>query len=345
MILKSIRLGCVQSRVVRIDVFSSYNRRIMVVSNRRTVLPKMTEFRLAWIGSENGACDVVLDRFLQSCEQLGYAPNIYKANQLNLNDLADRERIVLVANNRADYPVDAIAQLTTRPNIVPWAVVTNSWYIGSRRSGQGAIAHWQQPWFRWWDSWIGWFFPDVARPGSVMHNAFSPVVTYSDHAMPHGLAISPSTHHKLLVLCACRQTAELLSLQTKHAGWTAHVFHSVHDLLRSEYVQVGHMPELMLWDDSLLACLPNANSAESVDDLVGRLVQLIPASRLIASVDLQHLDLWPLVQKRGCVELLVKPSHALALSNLLFFRSSPKHLSTSTRSIQDQVTPDAAKEH
>lgn len=278
-------------------------------------------YRVAWIGPDTDSCQYVLDRFLASCAQLGYEPQITRAQSIDVRCVADQDRIVLSSVNRADYPHETIEALTISGNIVPWGVITGSWHLGSRRSGQGTVTHWQQPWFRWWDSWLGWFFPEAARPGSLTTTAFSPIVTPLDYALPSGAVIASPCNSHLAILCACENTASLLHQQATHAGWSASVCRTMVDL-RS----LTCPPERVMWDDTFLPCLPQESLDQAVDELLGRIEQDTPAARLITSIGAENLHLWPALQKRGCVDVLVKPGAALALSNLLFYDFSQRQL-------------------
>lgn len=278
------------------------------------MLPKKS-YKLAWIGPEVPNCQTVLDRFVNCCDQLDIQSVVTKMQSLRFEEIGNQDRLVLVAPSRAAYPDDAIRQLTTRSHIVPWAVVTDSWHIGSRRSGEGNVTHWQQPWFRWWDCWSSWFFPEVSRIGSHMASAYAPVISPVDYATPAHTALPCDNARNAVIFGGCQLTTDMLSQQVRHAGWTATVHASVDDS-----IEVGQ-DDSLVWDDSLLECLPHNDLSHAVDVLLTRLTELVPASRLITSLDLEHLHLWPAMRERGCIDLLIKPSPALALSNCLYFRS------------------------
>lgn len=275
-----------------------------------------TACKLAWVSPDGKSCRPLLDRLNRFCEDIGCPLDVCETETLRPERCSDRDRIVMVAPSRAVYPREEVAWLTTSTNVVPWGVVTESWYMGSRRSGQGPVTHWQQPWFRWWDSWAGWFFPELVRPGSIMANAFSPVVTPLDYAAPTIAPQLPAHHCRLSILCSCRQTACMLQQQTAHAGWSAQTHRTITDFLAAGQNTLRDI----VWDDSVLPSLPGVALNESAGELMDRLTNAAPAARLIASIGLENLFLWPTLQKWSGCEVLVKPSHALALSNYLVAR-------------------------
>lgn len=278
-------------------------------------------YKLAWIGQED-ACSYLLERFEQCCASLDIQPCVTRRRALSLDDaddLCNQDRLVLVSPTRSDYPDDAVHWLTTRPNIVPWGVVTSSWHTGSRRSGQGVVAHWQQPWFRWWDSWSSWFFPEYARPNGTSINAFAPIVMPVDYASPTASLPTRDSGKSVAIVGSCPLTVALLSQQAEHAGWQASVYRST-----SELLDCHQRPDAILWDDSLLACLPGVDHSQTAIQSISELTHAFPGSSLIVSVDLVHLYLWSGLQKQGCVDLLVKPAAGLGLSNCLWFRATKR---------------------
>ena len=278
-------------------------------------------YRIAWIGPETGPCDYVLERFIGCCNQMGIQPHVERSDSLELERARDCDRILLTSNNRALYPDREVATLMTTGQIVPWGVVTGSWHLGSRRSGQGIVTHWQQPWFRWWDSWLGWFFPEVARPGSLVANGFGSLVVPLDYAMPPAALPVTASDHRVAILSACRQTADMLTRQAVHSGWTAQTYSSWDDCLSAINSKTIPKPELVVWDDSLLPCLPGIDLAEAVEKLFSLSERLDPTTRLVASLGFENIQLWSALSKRGWVDMLVKPSAALGLSNYLFYQA------------------------
>ena len=279
------------------------------------------DYRIAWIGLEAGPCDYVLERFIGCCKHMGIQPHVDRTDCLDLERVRDCDRIVLTSNNRACYPDREVESLTTTSQIVPWGVVTGSWHLGSRRSGQGIVTHWQQPWFRWWDSWLGWFFPEVTRPGSLVTNGFGSLVVPLDYALPPAaMAVAPSDH-RVAILSACRQTADMLIRQAEHCGWTARGYASWDECLSAINATISPKPELVVWDDSLLPCLPGIDLAEAVEELFSQSERLDPATKLVASVGFENIHLWSALSQRGWVDMLVKPSAALGLSNYLYYQA------------------------
>lgn len=286
------------------------------------VIDKPSQFRLAWIGPDDRTCRYLLDRITSECQAQALQATVFKAHRLELDRLPDQDRLILVSANRSDYPHEAVDSLTTTDNIVPWGVVTSSWHCGSRRSGDGPVTHWQQPWFRWWDSWIGWIFPQVIRPASRVVNAFSPIVTSLDYAQAGHVQPSPITDQAIAIVCACANTAGMLSAQAHHVGWRTQLIES----LKQFSIDERDQPDMVLWDDSMLPCLPSLDLSTVIDKQFRSLLTQVPATQLVVSLGLEHLDLWPRIQSYGCPDILVKPSYALALSNLLSHRTAQRQV-------------------
>ncbi len=163
---------------------------------------------------------------------------------------------------------------------------------------------------------LAWFFPEVARPGSLVPTAYSPIVTPLDFAVPSGQGAMTSVGRRLAVVSACRNTADMLAKQAAQAGWTADAYTAVPQSWSSTHAA----PELVVWDDSLLPCLPRFRccSCRATDQ---------PTKELQS----QHTNYWvdwlresvslALAASHGCVDLCVKPSAALGLSNYLFYQT------------------------
>jgi hypothetical protein len=283
----------------------------------------LNAYRIAWVGPDSDDCEFLLNRFTLACADLDLEPCVDRTYTFDFAGCCQSERIVLVSGSRADYPETAVRVLETTTNIVPWAVVTNSWHIGSRRSGVGPVTHFQQPWFRWWDSWFGWFFPAAARLGSQSPAVFAPIVTPLDMALPtvpiaSGIART-ETPPAVALICSDPLTADMLRCQAKHVGWTAQVYRAIDDFEGA--VQSQAAPDVVLWDDSVLPCLPAGYSVLTETDHWHRVWKIAPAAACVVSLSEANLHLWPLLRMDDSVELLIKPSHALGLSNFLSFQS------------------------
>ncbi len=287
-------------------------------------------YKLVWIGPDQPACEHLLERFRVTCSALGVTPSIVRASDIVWEQIAKADRLVLVAPSRAEYPARLVEALNSSPNIIPWGVVTTSWHVGSRRSGDGVAWHWQQPWFRWWDAWFGWFFPEVVRPAGRIEASHRPVIAPVELAQgAHSLA-RPMSEHSVAIVCACKATAQMLASQAHQVGWRSHVYRSFDHLLDATEPQTANSHDALLWDDSVLSCLPNTASSELMLEQLSKLTIYCNARaartssipRIVASLDLEHLDLWPLIASRGHEDILVKPSFNLGFANYLQCQSA-----------------------
>ena len=302
--------------------------------------------RLAWLGSADGGCARLLERVAKTCLIFNWKLDVTYLQHGNCNEqvICDAaraaDRIVIPCETRLDYPWQTINALQSLDASVPWGVVAGVWLAGSRRTGVGATAHWQLPWYRWWDGWRGWFFPELASSSSLCWTQFEAVTVPIDLATPSrpalpasSLAASSSRDRKLLIVAACRETATTWGLEAERAGWNYRIAHPS-DLtgLRPALQQAEAMlsqPDCILWDDSCHDRMPTnieriaQSSLSAADDFEQALAQCrllkqrYADAPLIAALALGHLAHWPRLQTTGVDDFFIKPSHALPLAEYL----------------------------
>ncbi len=114
-----------------------------------------------------------------------------------------------------------------------------------------------------------------------------------DYALPSASLPNSACDRDLAILCSCRQTAVMLQQQAQQAGWRSRTYRALADVLD----QPDELPDDILWDDSLLTCLPNFELAHNVEELLDHLTEAASHSRLIACIGLENLHLWPALRK------------------------------------------------
>lgn len=298
---------------------------------------------VAWLGDPAGECGQLLQRVATVCSERGRPLTV---DHLSIDDweravASTADRIVIAAETRLEYPWHAVARLRSWQACAPWGVVTGLWHAGSRRTGIGTVTHWQMPWYRWWDGWHGWFFPELARPGSLSPAQFEALFLPIDLATPaepssrafalpgprpEGSRCGDSDRErgdkKLLIVSACSQTAQTWRLEAERAGWAASVMR--HGASAQEY---GPPPATLLWDDSCQDRLPGiarteAFRTEAALEQCRRLARCYVGVPIIAALALGHLGWWPQFQAAGISDFIIKPSYGLPLADYLVYHTA-----------------------
>lgn len=307
---------------------------------------------MAWVGPENDQCGQLLTRVRHHCSATHRELVLIPLTEIDWKalDLSSVDRLVLACETRLDYPWQTISTLQSCEHSVswsnvPWGVVTSDWHAGARRTGLGPVTHWQVPWYRWWEAWFGWFFPDLARRGSLCPTQFEPVTLPVDLATPsrHAGAALGSLEAKdkpdsknLLVVAACQQTAQAWQLMAEHVGWnssflraekfaTEHLLaaQSVSSVSISEVHRTRREPdwpreiECVLWDDSALDRMPGSDVQIQSVAYCKSIRACYPGAPLLAALTLGHLTLWPALRQVGVSDFFIKPSFGLPLSDYL----------------------------
>jgi hypothetical protein len=287
--------------------------------------------KIAWLGSATGECAQLLERIRQdsSVHTRHIHIDIHRLEQWDSAATRDADRIVLVAKTRLDYPWQTIAQLQTSQSHIPWGVVTGVWHAGSRRTGIGSVTHWQLPWYRWWDGWRGWFFPEFVRSGSQCPTQFEPITLPIDLATPSAREWSArppsngslpgevrSAVKSLLIVSACQETAATWRLSAERAGWSSTVAHP-RDLAVVLEDAGRRDPSALLWDDTCHDRLPgNAPFGQSCVQCQ-MLARRFPGVPIVAALAIGHIAAWPQLKAAGVSDFFIKPSHALPLTDYL----------------------------
>ncbi len=310
----------------------------------------INSLKLVWIGAPNGPCSSLIDRVSEECaahHQSLILKTVPALESLSAHEqagaieqwkdvLLGADRIVIACEARIDEPWLTIEQLQKLQSQVPWGVVTGAWHAGARRTGMGPPAHWQLGWYRWWDGWRNWFFPELARPGSLCESQFAGVCLPIDLATPSTCADLPNGDKsntsttdglpakKLLIVHACDQTSAAWQLQAEHVGWSAERVHILQ--LSADLMKLNHGSgddrnfDCLLWDDSCLDrnvdAHPSANALQ-IEQQFKQLASAAAYATSCAALAVGHLHLWPELQRAAVNDFFIKPSHAMPLCDLL----------------------------
>lgn len=291
---------------------------------------------IAWVGAGSGPCAGLLER-IRATRSIHGRPvrvEIFNASDWGAAAQGQHARVILASLTRLDYPWQAIAEYERANLGIPWGVVTGLWQAGSRRTGIGAVSHWQMPWYRWWDGWRSWIFPELARPGSLCSAQFEAITLPIDLASPSLVQAKHAGRGHLVIVAGCRETAATWQEVAQAAGWQTS---QVNPREWTEDAAAGggqRGPAAILWDDSCQDRLPTAalpggpgraSQAHSQSQLMPqsvdqcrRLARSYPGVPIVAALAVGHVAAWPDLQAAGASDFFVKPSHALPLAEILW---------------------------
>ncbi len=164
----------------------------------------------------------------------------------------------------------------------------------------------------------GWFFPERARAGAVCESQFSPITVPADLAMisnPRGQAIN-KTGLQLSLYGACKLTLDTWQQMARWAGCEVNRYAAMEGTCSDQAE-----PDFVLWDDSLLTCLPQRDATVQARQDLTKLNQRFPVARVLVGLSLSYLDLWPELVDAGACEVFIKPSYGLPLVDYLYSQS------------------------
>ncbi len=247
-------------------------------------------------------------------------------------------RIVVACQDRVGYPGKLMAQLSEQYPEIPTALAVDSWWDGSGRTGLGRTSHLVMPWYRWWDSWVGWLDGSESQlldpcPGSSAHSRLSRPARAQPTRQPLAMV------GRGLIVANCKATA---------AGWVQlaqqcrldaisrsprefYLTNSI-DPKVSVGARVPPAPDFILLDDSSLDTTPSYSeslSPLSPDNLApghedAHLMRLVQAAKhrfpdaiLCAAVSVPRWRSWERALASGAHEIIVKPNSGLALRRIL----------------------------
>ncbi|MFO1063735.1 MAG: hypothetical protein U0892_07705 [Pirellulales bacterium] len=293
--------------------------------------------RIAWYGSTSGVFGWAICKLREEIVELGVELDFEdrSIDDICLCDTKNVDRIVVACATRLDYAPTWIDELNRRSVGVPWSVMTDSWWDGARRTGIGSTSQRIWPWYRWWDAWHAWFHPESASVVDQTPELFSSQAhasaLFQEQATAARLAVRRSAEAQsgvCVIVSACRQTADALAQSAEAAGMRPRSYCSVADAGRSlANVDVS----AFVWDDTCMSELTCGRTSDP-DDVVRQRERFAVAqveelrrcfsdALLIANLSYPRFDHWQRLEQAGCDELIVKPSPALPLRNLLVQRS------------------------
>lgn len=310
-------------------------------------------FHLTWIGPTDGHCAPMLERVREVCFAQGrrlrehYEPLDSAVLHASLQSpdspvVAWADRIIIACETRLDYPWRVVELLERLDSPVPWGVATGSWHAGSRRTGVGTVTHWQLPWYRWWDGWYGWLFPELSRPGSRCVSPYEPVTLPIDLATPAAAEAvrleGGSSYRNILIVAACPETRQAWQLAAARVGWNSQAESpsemdseakrsvratrnaaTTRNATARATLQTAAPPDCILWDDSCQDRLPGSRpvldqACRQVDGLRRR----HPGVPIVVGLALGHLPSWSELKRAGASDFIIKPSFGLPLADYLW---------------------------
>ena len=300
--------------------------------------------QIVWVGSTTGQCAQLLGCIETACHHLGWTwelnvidRDIPKLREELEQQLAFADRLIIADENRYDYSHQLIHDLHRQSGIVPWGVVTGLWQAGSRRTGLGLTTYWQMPWYRWWDGWCDWLFPEFARSAAFCGSQYDPLILPIDLAASASTITRPAesrSNSQILIVAACAATGAGWQLSAHRAGWHATCVHP--QRLDEALGWAECVPHLIVWDDSCWDRLPGQRvSQQQMWDQHRELSERFPRVPMIVGLQQSNLAQWCTWRLEDSPanrqplswawQWMIKPSHTLPLANRLTWlaRESP----------------------
>ena len=287
--------------------------------------------KIAWLGPQAGALAWLAERLSASVSTGNF--QTFRAPSLPVNGIqggaggqspqalfdelvaSQFNRLVLACPTRIDYPFTWIKALQADYPDLPFAVATDSWWDGSRRTGIGESGHTLLPWYRWWDGWFEWISGENPAISSPLPHPSEPYLPTS--RIPR-LEQAPAG----MIVSNCQATGEAWSMAAQQLGAPARrlSLRSFQQRHASAALQTGAAPPTadirwVLWDDSCL------NLGDDEHDALGEFFQLTvanyPEAVPIAAFSLPRIETWKIAQSAGARELLAKPNTGRGLQRAL----------------------------
>lgn len=292
--------------------------------------------RIAWYGSSAGVFGWAICKLREEIAELGVELDIDKRSihDMDSRGIEQFDRIVVACPTRLDYAPTWMDELDRGSVGVPWAVMTDSWWDGARRTGIGSVTFRIWPWYRWWDAWHAWFHPEASAVIDQTPELFSSQAhasaLFQEQAASCRLAGRRAKETQAgvcVIVSACCQTADALAQSAEAAGMSSRIYGSVADAGRS---LASSDVSAVVWDDTCMSdmtCGQSSDPDEVVRErerfAVAQVAELRSAfsdALLIANLSYPRFDHWLSLERVGCNELIVKPSPALPLRNLIVQR-------------------------
>ncbi len=284
--------------------------------------------RCLWIGPSSGGLAWLRTRV--AAFQLGdcstHVIELASVDRVKLQKIvaAGLERIIVACPSRIDAPRELIELFRACCPEVPWAVASDTWWDGARRTGLRTPGYLTLPWYRWWDGWHAWLAgtePALFEPSppehAVLPLGFKAVDIVQDPAL--GWVIGncrQSLQAWSLVASACGHAVEFYTPDSCAARMTVQpAFHP------EEISPQGAVPRPLwvLWDDSSSDTAGGSQAVESeMIEFFTALQRWAPQALAIAGLGLARIDsLDHLSRCHRQFEFFVKPSSGRALAQLL----------------------------
>ncbi|MCA9130934.1 MAG: hypothetical protein KDB22_27810 [Planctomycetales bacterium] len=276
---------------------------------------------MAWCLEENAGVSRGLDWLRERINQLTDGRLVLMDRRLfSRREVGQLDRCVIPCATRLGYPSEFVQVLEREYPDVPFALATDNWWDGSRRTGLGTLTHLALPWYRWWDGWSAWLSD---CPVGMMGPLVSPVsfatslvfkaqldTVQPDAVQPDASPSAADTNG--LVISNCFQAAQAWQLAARSVGF--HAMCCTWAQWVDDRRELSN-PPWILWDDSCV----DTSIADPMDiaSFIRPLRQAYPNALVCVTMSMPRMETWDAAQQAGADELLVKPNSGNALQRML----------------------------
>lgn len=209
---------------------------------------------------------------------------------------------------------------------VPTAFATDSWWLGSGRTGLREFNQPLVPWFRWWESWHPWLHGESGQHFSALPNRHLHAIVANERSSKRELEHKNILLGRLAIVGHCASTISGWKEVAETVGWQV-TWLSPTNLepipdcsnrrppISSTDFANPQAYDLIIWDDS---SLDTANrEGHEAPESIKRIRTSFPDTTIVAACSLPHWNVWEKMQLAGANEILTKPETGMGLSRLL----------------------------
>ena len=213
---------------------------------------------------------------------------------------------------------------------VPTALATDSWWMGSGRTGLREFPQPLLPWFRWWESWHPWLHGESQQYFSALPHRHMHAIVASGCNSNRQRGQSELPLGRLAIIGHCVRTISGWKEVAETAGWEVTLLSPTNlEPMADSEKKWSTSPSFsladqneydhVLWDDSSLnTCNREGRGApDSIKRILKRIRSSFPDATIVAACSLPHWNEWESMQQAGAQEILTKPETGLGLARLL----------------------------
>ncbi len=238
-------------------------------------------------------------------------------------------RIIVAVRNRLDYPWQLVRRLEQQSQVLPWALLVDNWWDGARRTGIGNPGHIIWPWYRWWEGWFPWLYPERCIASHNTAQLFSPVHAPIDTQRAIGFnqsttqqqvsskRFSMTSEKPLLIFAGCSTTAESWRECAKLVGLQTRVFRSPEAWLEMSMKSDAAHTGCLLIDDSAYLDAPVQQQVNRMNEDIQAIVAQYPNCPLVIAANMPRWSDWNLWSSSGACEIIAKPAYGVPLCQFL----------------------------